>query len=347
VGSPVRQAGPARRDRPAWAGPVLGVLLLAGLVAFGLGADEYLLDIGVLSGIYAILGLGLSIVIGQAGLLDLGYIAFYAIGAYWTALLSTHFGISFWVLMPTGAGLAAVFGVALGYPTLRLRGDYLAIVTLGFGEIIRITLNNWRQLTNGPMGIMNIAHPSLAVPGLGTFSFGLDVQAYYFFVLILDVLAVFVVSRLTRSRVGLAWKAIREDELAAAAMGVDVRRAKLLAFALGASFAGVAGSFFAGRAGFVSPESFTFVESVLVVCIVVIGGAGSIAGVILGAVLFIGLPELLREAARLRMLAFGAAMVVLMLFRPQGLLGREWRGRRADREEGTEPAPVPRMVSGA
>jgi branched-chain amino acid transport system permease protein len=323
---------------------VLVVLLVAGLVAYGFVADEYLLDIGVLAGIYAILGLGLSIVIGQAGLLDLGYIAFYAIGAYWTALLSTHFGVSFWLLMPTSAALAAVFGIALGYPTLRLRGDYLAIVTLGFGEIIRITLNNWRQLTNGPMGIMNIAHPTLAIPGVWSFDFGLNVQAYYFFILVLDVLAVFVVLRLARSRVGLAWKAIREDEVAAGAMGVDVRRAKLLAFALGASFAGIAGSFFAGRAGFVSPESFTFVESVLVVCIVVIGGAGSIAGVILGAVVFIGLPELLRETARLRMLAFGAAMVVLMLFRPQGLLGREWTGVQAAREREREASSAPGLV---
>jgi len=160
-------------------------LLLAGLVAFGLVVDDYLLDIGVLVGTYTILGLGLSIVIGQAGLLDLGYIAFYAIGAYWTALLSTHFGVSFWILLPTGAALAALFGVVLGYPTLRLRGDYLAIVTLGFGEIIRITLNNWRDLTNGPMGIMNIPHPRVAVPGVGKLEFGLKVQVYYFFVLTL------------------------------------------------------------------------------------------------------------------------------------------------------------------
>ena len=216
-------------------------------------------------GVYTILGLGLSIVIGQAGLLDLGYIAFYAIGAYWTALLSTHFGVSFWILLPTSAVLAAVFGVVLGYPTLRLRGDYLAIVTLGFGEIIRITLNNWRQLTNGPMGIMNVPHPAIAVPGIGVLEFGLKVQAYYFFVLALAAMTAFVVRRLVHSRIGLAWKAIREDELAAGAMGVDVRRAKLLAFGLGAAFAGLAGSFFAGRAGFVSPESFTFAESMLVV----------------------------------------------------------------------------------
>ncbi|HEV8306290.1 MAG TPA: branched-chain amino acid ABC transporter permease [Methylomirabilota bacterium] len=316
--------------------------LLAALVVFGLQADEYLLDIGVLVGIYSILGLGLSIVIGQAGLLDLGYIAFYAIGAYWTALLSTHFGVPFWLLLPSAAALAAVFGVLLGYPTLRLRGDYLAIVTLGFGEIIRITLNNWRQLTNGPMGIMGIGHPRLALPGLGAFDFGLNVQAYYFLILVLDVVAVFVVARLARSRVGLAWKAIREDELAAGAMGVNVRRAKLLAFALGAAFAGAAGSFFAGRVGFVSPESFTFVESVLVVCIVVIGGSASIAGVILGAVIFIGLPELLREVARFRMLAFGLGMVVLMLTRPQGLLGQEWMGE--PEKSRTEPEPEPALV---
>jgi branched-chain amino acid transport system permease protein len=310
-------------------------LLFAGLIAFGLVADEYLLDIGVLVGVYTILGLGLSIVIGQAGLLDLGYIAFYAIGAYWTALLSTHFGVSFWILLPTSAVFASLFGVLLGYPTLRLRGDYLAIVTLGFGEIIRITLNNWRELTNGPMGIMNVPHPTIVVPGVGTLAFGLRVQAYYFFVLVLAVTSVFVVRRLVHSRIGLAWKAIREDELAAGAMGVNVRRAKLLAFGLGAAFAGLAGSFFAGRAGFVSPESFTFAESVLVVCIVVIGGAGSLAGVIVGASVFIALPELLREAARYRMLAFGVAMVTLALVRPQGLLGRAWVGE--DRDEGRAP----------
>ncbi len=333
-------------SHPVWRSRRLHLgALLAGLAGFGLFADEYLLDIGVLVGIYSMLGLGLGIVIGQAGLLDLGYIAFYAIGAYWTALLSTHFGVPFWLLLPTGAALAAVFGVVLGYPTLRLRGDYLAIVTLGFGEIIRITLNNWRGLTNGPMGIMGIAHPRLTVPGLLAFDFGLNVQAYYFLILVLDVLAVFVVARLVRSRVGLAWKAIREDELAAGVMGVNVRRAKLLAFALGAAFAGAAGSFFAGRVGFVSPESFTFVESVLVVCIVVIGGSASIPGVILGAIVFIGLPELLREAARFRMLAFGLGMVLLMLTRPQGILGKEWVGETM--KPGTEPErePAPALVS--
>jgi branched-chain amino acid transport system permease protein len=320
-------------------------LLLIGLVGFGLVADEYLLDIGVLVGIYTILGLGLSIVIGQAGLLDLGYIAFYAIGAYWTALLSTHFGVSFWILLPTSAAIAALFGVVLGYPTLRLRGDYLAIVTLGFGEIIRITLNNWRGLTNGPMGIMAIPHPAVRVPGLGALEFGLKVQLYYFFVLVLAVLTVFVVWRLVHSRIGLAWKAIREDELAAGAMGVDVRRAKLLAFGLGAAFAGLAGSFFAGRAGFVSPESFTFAESVLVVCIVVIGGAGSLAGVILGAIVFIALPELLREAARYRMLVFGLAMVTLALVRPQGLLGRVWVGEEHDEPQTDEAGVVSGLPS--
>jgi branched-chain amino acid transport system permease protein len=337
--------GPLGPGSPSVARAVWVALLLAGLIAFGLTADDYLLDIGVLVGIYTILGLGLSIVIGQAGLLDLGYIAFYAIGAYWTALIGTQLGVSFWLLLPTSAALAALFGVLLGYPTLRLRGDYLAIVTLGFGEIIRITLNNWRELTNGPMGIMNIPHPTLALPGVGAFQFGLKVHAYYFFVLVLAVMTVFVVRRLVHSRVGLAWKAIREDELAAGAMGVDVRRTKLLAFGLGAAFAGLAGSFFAGRAGFVSPESFTFAESVLVVCIVVIGGAGSLAGVILGAVVFIALPELLREAARYRMLAFGVSMVTLALVRPQGLLGRTWVGEERDEDRGPETDAVPGLPS--
>jgi branched-chain amino acid transport system permease protein len=314
--------------------------LLAGLVGFGFVGDEYLLDVAVLVGIYSMLGLGLSIVIGQAGLLDLGYIAFYAIGAYWTALVATHFGVPFWVLLPTATALAAGFGVLLGYPTLRLSGDYLAIVTLGFGEIIRITLNNWRALTNGPMGIMNIPHPRIVVPGVGALEFGLNLQLYYFLILALDVVAVIVVVRLVQSRVGLAWKALREDELAAGAMGVDVRRAKLLAFALGAAFAGAAGSFFAGRTGFVSPESFTFVESVLVVCIVVIGGSASIPGVIAGAIVFIGLPEMLREAARFRMLMFGLAMVAIMYARPQGILGRVWVGEPAKPGSDGEPSPA-------
>jgi branched-chain amino acid transport system permease protein len=301
-------------------------VLLALLLGFGALADDYLLDVAVLVGIYSILGLGLSIVIGQAGLLDLGYVAFYAIGAYSTALLSVHVGVPFWLLLPLGAALAALFGVLLGYPTLRLRGDYLAIVTLGFGEIIRITINNWRDVTGGPMGIMEIAHPHLVIPGLVDFDFGYKVRAYYFLILALALLAVSVMVRLVNSRVGLAWQAVREDELAAGAMGINVRRAKLLAFALGAAFAGAAGSFFAARTGFISPESFTFVESILVVCIVVLGGSASIPGVILGAVVFIGLPELLREAARYRMLAFGLGIVLLMLLRPQGLLGGEWRG---------------------
>jgi branched-chain amino acid transport system permease protein len=194
---------------------------------------------------------------------------------------------------------------------------------------------------------MGIPHPTIAVPGLGVLDFGLKVRAYYFFVLALAAVTVFVVRRLVHSRIGLAWKAIREDELAAGAMGVDVRRAKLLAFGLGAAFAGLAGSFFAGRAGFVSPESFTFAESVLVVCIVVIGGAGSLAGVIVGAVVFIALPELLREAARYRMLAFGVAMVTLALVRPQGLLGRTWIGEERDEDrvpEGEAASGLPSRV---
>ncbi len=288
--------------------------------------------------------------IGQAGLLDLGYIAFYAIGAYWTALLSTHFGVSFWILLPTSAVLAALFGVVLGYPTLRLRGDYLAIVTLGFGEIIRITLNNWRELTNGPMGIMNVPHPTIAVPGVGVLEFGLKVQAYYFFVLALAAMTVFVVRRLVHSRIGLAWKAIREDELAAGAMGVDVRRAKLLAFGLGARVrrpgrellrrAGPASS---PRRASPSPSRCWSSASSSS------AAPGSLAGVILGALVFIALPELLREAARYRMLAFGVAMVTLALVRPQGLLGRTWVGEERDEDRAPEGdvgpgAPVPRLA---
>lgn len=300
--------------------------------------------------LYAMLALGLNIVVGYAGLLDLGYIAFYAIGAYVYALLaSPHFGLHWspWIILPIGAVVAGFFGVILGAPTLRLRGDYLAIVTLGFGEIVRLFLNNLDRpvnLTNGPQGI-NLIDPlfTLQQP-LQLFGLRItSVYFYYYLFLALAALVIFVSIRLQGSRIGRAWMAIREDEMAAKACGINTRNIKLLAFAMGASFGGVAGGLFAGFQGFVSPESFVLLESIMVLCMVVLGGMGNIAGVILGAALLTITPEIFRDIAtpvqkaligrtiidpeNLRMLLFGIALVATMLFRPQGLWPTGKNGR--------------------
>jgi len=293
--------------------------------------------------LYVMLALGLNIVVGFAGLLDLGYIAFYAVGAYVYALLASpqfNLHLPFWVILPIGAAVAAFFGVILGAPTLKLRGDYLAIVTLGFGEIIRIFLNNLSQpvnITNGPRGITGIDPFSLA-------GFRFTTAIHYYFLLLAVMLVIIVVNlRLQNSRIGRAWEAIREDEVAARAMGIDTRNLKLLAFAMGASFGGVAGGMFSAIQGFISPESFVLVESIMVVSMVVLGGMGNIAGVILGAVLLSFVPEILRwtveplqhalfgrmlvEPEVIRMLLFGFALVLIMLFRPAGLLPSAVRKR--------------------
>lgn len=287
-----------------------GFLLIAPLFL-----NNYSLDILTLAGIYIVLALGLNIVVGMAGLLDLGYVSFYAVGAYLYALLSTHFGVSFWVALPLGGLAAAAFGVVLGLITLRLRGDYLAIVTLGFIQIVHLVLNNWDSVTRGPNGILGIGRPAI-----GSFVFSQPIHFYYL-ILAIVLVTIFAVRRLGRSRIGRAWVAIREDETAAETMGVDTMRLKILAFSLGATWAGIAGVFFAGKFAFVSPESFTFFESVIVLSMVVLGGLGSIPGVILGALMIVILPELLRGFQDYRMLFFGAAMVGMMIFRPQGLLG--------------------------
>jgi branched-chain amino acid transport system permease protein len=300
--------------------------------------------------LFVMLALGLNIVVGFAGLLDLGYIAFFAVGAYCYALLaSPQFALHwpFFALLPLGAALAAAFGILLGAPTLRLRGDYLAIVTLGFGEIIRVFLNNLNRpvnITNGPQGItlidpLQIGGFSLAqthVVGGLTFS---PVHSYYFVFLACAALSVMLSLRLENSRIGRAWIAIRDDELAASAMGINTRNVKLLAFAIGATFGGVAGGLFAAFQGFVSPESFHLIDSIMVLCMVVLGGMGNVAGVVLGAVLLTALPEALRyigplqqrwlgevliDPADLRMLLFGLALVLMMLLRPEGL----WPARR-------------------
>ena len=296
--------------------------------------------------LYIMLALGLNIVVGYAGLLDLGYIAFFAVGAYCYALLSSpQFGIHlpFWLVLPAGAALACLFGVLLGAPTLRLRGDYLAIVTLGFGEIIRIFLNNLNaplNITNGPQGINAIDSVHLGGFSLGATQqlFGItfpSVHLYYYLFLCVTLLVIFVSMRLEDSRIGRAWMALREDEVAAAAMGINTRNIKLLAFAMGATFGGAAGGLFAGFQGYISPESFGLTESVMVVCMVVLGGMGNIRGVILGGVLLVLLPEALRNGAgpmqqalfgksyidpeSLRMLLFGLSLIIVMLVRPAGL----------------------------
>ena len=346
-----------RRQRSAW---IAGTLLAIGLACLPLllqiGLGRSWVRIADLALLYTLLALGLNIVVGYAGLLDLGHIAFYAVGAYVYALLdSPQFGLHWplWAVLPLGAASAALFGVLLGAPTLRLRGDYLAIVTLGFGEIIRIFLNNLNapvNITNGPQGIslidpLHFGTISLAAPHrLAGLTLSPPLQYYYLF-LACVLVVVFIALRLQDSRIGRAWAAIREDELAAAASGIPVRNVKLLAFAMGATFGGLAGGLFAGFQGFISPESFNLMESVMVLCMIVLGGMGHVPGVILGAVLLTVLPEALRmlgdwqlnhlgrvvaDPDDLRMLLFGLALIAMMLFRPAGMLPsprhrREWR----------------------
>jgi branched-chain amino acid transport system permease protein len=267
--------------------------------------------------VYVVLGLGLNIVVGLAGLLDLGYVFFYAIGAYSYALLNMHYGISFWIVLPISALLGALFGTLLGYPVLRLRGDYLAIVTLGFGEIIRIVLENWVAFTNGPRGIKDIPGPS---------SFGIDLNQHqsviyiYFIIIAVCLVTIFFVQRLENSRIGRAWIAMRDDEIACQAMGIDKTKTKLTAFALGATWAGLAGVIFAAKTSYINPMSFTIWESITILCVVVIGGMGSAIGVIAGALVLILLPEYLRAVAEYRMLVFGALQVIVMVFKPEGLI---------------------------
>ncbi|MFL6567337.1 MAG: ABC transporter permease subunit [Burkholderiales bacterium] len=318
--------------------------------------------------LYILLALGLNIVVGFAGLLDLGYIAFYAVGAYTYALLaSPHFNLHlpFWVILPIGAAVAALFGLLLGAPTLKLRGDYLAIVTLGFGEIIRIFLNNLSRpvnITNGPQGIARIDPFRLDGFSFGSYQTFLGIEfsgpIKYYYLLLAVVLGVIVVNvRLQNSRVGRAWEAIREDEIAARVMGINTRNMKLLAFAMGASFGGVAGGMFSAIQAFISPESFVLVESIMVVSMVVLGGMGNVWGVILGALLLSFVPEVLRwtvepaqhalfghmvvEPEVIRMLLFGLALVLIMLFRPAGLLPSAVRRRElAERSEAPAGHPL-------
>ncbi|MBJ6124885.1 high-affinity branched-chain amino acid ABC transporter permease LivM [Microvirga splendida] len=330
---------------PFFVGVAVTFPILVYLIQGGLNESRYWVDLGILILTYVMLGWGLNIVVGLAGLLDLGYVAFYAVGAYSYALLSTTFGLSFWICLPLAGILAAFWGVILGFPVLRLRGDYLAIVTLAFGEIIRLVLINWVDLTNGGAGISSIPRATFfGIPfssGEGGFAdtFGLEFNGMhrmiflYYLILALALLTNFVTMRLRKLPVGRAWEALREDEIACRSLGINTTNTKLTAFAIGAMFGGFAGSFFAVRQGFVSPESFNFLESAIILAIVVMGGMGSQIGVAIAAIVLVGGPEILRNLTFLqsvfgsgfdpneyRLLLFGAGMVAMMVWRPRGLI---------------------------
>ena len=320
-------------------GTILVPLMLIFAFAFpflgGTFSSRYFIDVATIVGIYVMLGWGLNIVVGLAGLLDLGYVAFYAVGAYSYALFASYMDWSFWACLPMAGLIAAVFGMTLGFPVLRLRGDYLAIVTLGFGEIIRIILLNWYDLTGGPDGLSSIPRPSFfgleftrRIPEVGdTFHtyFGLEYSSLhriiflYYLILILALLTNWFTLRIRKLPIGRAWEALREDEIACRSLGINPTNTKLTAFSIGAMFGGFAGAFFATKQGFISPESFTFIESAIILAIVVLGGLGSQVGVVVAAVLLIGGTELFRGLAEYRMLTFGALMVAVMVWKPRGL----------------------------
>lgn len=336
-----RPGGRPMTTKMAGSGRTFGLALL--VLAFALPfvvlgifpqRDRQLLDLAILVMTYIMLGWGLNIVVGLAGLLDLGYVAFYAVGAYSFALLATNFDLGFWVCLPLAGLLAAFWGLILGYPVLRLRGDYLAIVTLAFGEIIRVVLLNWYDFTGGPDGISGIPRPTFFglefKRGDGGFAafFGLPHDSIYriiylyYIVLVLALVTNFFTIRMRKLPMGRAWEALREDEIACRSLGISTVNTKLTAFAIGAMFGGFAGSFFATRQGFISPESFTFIESALILAIVVLGGLGSQIGVVIAAVVMIGGFEIFREFEHYRMLIFGLLMVIIMVWRPRGLISR-------------------------
>lgn len=315
----------------------IAILLLLFVVVFPVTpiASRYSLDVAIMVLTYIMMAWGLNITVGYAGLLDLGYAGFYALGAYGYALLAQFADIGFWTALPVCGLIAAFTALVLGLPVLRLRGDYFAVVTLGFGEIVRLVLINWTTLTNGPNGISGIPRPQLfnlefareASEGHQTFQgfFGLDydpiqrVIFIYYIILILALITGYVAIRLRRLPIGRAWEAFREDEIACAALGINRWWIKLAAYSLGALVAGLAGAFFAARQGFISPESFTFTESATILAITVLGGMGHPLGIVLAAVFIIGMPELFRGLEQYRMLAFGAGMVLIMIWRPGGL----------------------------
>jgi branched-chain amino acid transport system permease protein len=303
--------------RAVAAGWVLG---LAVVVLLPLRASAYWEEVLINAALFALLAMGLNIVVGLAGLLDLGYVAFWAIGAYTVAIFSGAGPLKFvhlstWQILPLGVAFAMIAGFVLGLPVLRLRGDYLAIVTLGFGEIIRITASNLDGVTRGPQGIAGVPHPRI-----GGYDFGVDPVPYYYWVVAVVLLMILVIRRLDRSRIGRAWVAIREDEVAAEAMGINTFRMKLWAFAIGASTAGFAGVIQGSKISYVSPQSFQIIVSILILSMVVLGGMGSSFGPIVGAVIITVAPELLREAQDYRFLLFGAVLVIMMIFRPEGII---------------------------
>jgi branched-chain amino acid transport system permease protein len=353
---PVAAALPTRFDWRTIAGKwfipfAIGFVVVYPIIVLAVngraGSVTWIDNFGIQILIYVMLGWGLNIVVGLAGLLDLGYVAFYAVGAYSYALLAKTFGLSFWILLPLAGCLSSFWGLLLGFPVLRLRGDYLAIVTLAFGEIIRMVLINWVALTNGYAGISGIPRPTFfGIPfnanddgfaarfGLEFFPIYRTVFLYYL-ILALALLTAFVTVRLRRLPVGRAWEALREDEIACRSLGINTTNTKLTAFAIGAMFAGFAGSFFAARQGFISPESFTFLESATILAIVVLGGMGSQIGVAIAAIAMIGGTEILRkldflkdifgpdfDPTQYRMLLFGLGMVLMMIWRPRGLITR-------------------------
>ncbi len=309
----------------------LPALIAIGMIIMPIFSSMYQTNIMISALLYVILALGLNIVVGIAGQLVLGYVAFYGVGAYTYALLNQFFGMGFWVCLPLGGFVAVIFGLALGFPVLRLRGDYLAIVTLGFGEIVRIFLQNWSDITGGPRGISNIPPPSF---------FGMEMDLpmtttyIYYLVLIAVLITIVIISRIKNSRVGLALQALREDEIAAQAMGIDITKVKLSAFALGSCWAGFAGVIFAAKTSFINPASFTFMESAMILSMVVLGGMGSITGVILAALILVLAPEYLRAFSEYRLLIFGAVMVLMMIFRPQGLVTSEQRKYKLSKDHG-------------
>lgn len=352
-----RAEAPAVAAEPGFVRRNLNIIGIAALfvypalmvLIFGLqGSLKWVDNFGIQILIYVMLAWGLNVVVGLAGLLDLGYVAFYAVGAYSYALLGTEFGWSFWILLPLAGILSAFWGVILGFPVLRLRGDYLAIVTLAFGEIIRLVLINWREVTNGSAGIsgipkvdffgfftFNVADPNYIAKVFGIAQSGVYYKIFlYYLILLLALLTAFVTIRLRRMPVGRAWEALREDEIACRSLGINTTNTKLTAFAIGAMFGGFAGAFFAARQGFVSPESFVFLESAIILAIVVLGGMGSLPGIAVAAAVMIGGTEVLRELQFLkaifgegftpelyRMLLFGLAMVIVMIWKPRGFVG--------------------------
>ncbi len=323
---------------------LLGIALSLPFLPF---SDRSWLDRGINVLIYVMLGWGLNIVVGLAGLLDLGYVAFYAVGAYSYALLSLNFGLNFWVCLPLAGLFAALFGILLGAPTLRLRGDYLAIVTLGFGEIIRVVLLNWGSLSGGPNGIASI--PRMDFFGIVPFGnrdgafhtlFGIEYERThqiiftYFVILALALMTNWMVNRLRKLPLGRAWEALREDEIACKSLGMNPTNTKLSAFAIGAMLGGFAGSFFAAKQGFINPESFTFMESATILAIVVLGGMGSQMGVVFAAIFLVLLPEVTRDFEQSRMLLFGAAMILIMVWRPKGVISHREPTLRLNPEKG-------------